>query len=164
MFLSLHYIHKQQATPGHLSHAALRDTLCNIIYSCSIISDRSTHTHLYVVICSQWKKKINTKEPVIDIFSLNKQLFQIKRLCFSCLLVLAARMWQPVPCRESDVHLGFARSVKIMLICSNLLTDAQAGSTRPEHRADRENMGCRSCTLKNCLHRRPTYVHEEEDI
>ncbi len=41
----------------------------------------------------------------------------------------------PIPPRgESDAHLGFALSVKIMLICSNLPTDAQTGSTRPEQR------------------------------
>lgn len=60
------------------------------------------------------------------------------------------------PCGESDVHLGFTLSVKIMLICCNLPTDAQTGSTRPETRErEKENKGFTWCTLHNCLHRRP---------
>lgn len=53
------------------------------------------------------------------------------------------------PCGESDVHLGFALSIKIMLIRSNLLTDAQAGSTRPEQR-EKDNMCIKSCCTTVC--------------
>ncbi len=45
------------------------------------------------------------------------------------------------PCGESDAHLGFARSIKIMLICFNLPTDAQATRDQSTEQRDTDSMG-----------------------
>lgn len=55
-------------------------------------------------------------------------------VCWPCVDPTDVAICLIPPCRESDAHLGFALSIRIMLICCNLLTDAHTACTRPEHR------------------------------